>query len=147
MRHHLRSQICVFLIFFFSSVFLKKDLNCWQSTRLHSCSKDPRSRRGRCMWHGQDSHFRSCFRLPPGLCVNCWAGFRRGFVLFCFEIPADFCVPSVSELVLLPRVPWQRVCPVACASGAPAGGARCVVAGPAAASVGLVEGHCMALFL
>lgn len=56
-------------------------------------------------------------------------------------------MPSVCELVLLPRVPWQRVCPVACASGAPAGGAYCVVAGPVAASVGLVEGHCMAVFL
>lgn len=56
-------------------------------------------------------------------------------------------MPSVSELVLLPRVPWQRVCPVAYASGAPAGGARGIVAGPAAASVGFVEGHCMALFL
>lgn len=49
-----------------------------------------------------------------GFCLVC-------FVLFCFKITADFCVPSVSKLVLLPRTPKKRVCPAACASGAPAG--------------------------
>lgn len=65
---------------------------------------------------------RSCLLPSQSVCkLLSWV--LQGFclVLFCFKITADFCGPLVSELVLLPRIPKKWVCPVACASGAPAG--------------------------
>lgn len=90
----------------------------------------------RVAWTGQP--------LQLMLVASCWPASGAlgslGLCLVCNH--SGLCVPSGSELVLLPRMP-RAVCPGLCLPGAPAGGGGV----PSAAGGGIGGGRCVAVFL